>query len=198
MKPFQGAVDFEYSDIVVDGDVSLSGNWLVVNSETPLVYFVDSHPTLKVQSNLPEDAFKQDLNVKIEIKSKTQTQVSVTQIEGVNYPVTIKNNDNKTVVHLPSSANSKQIPLPIEKYFSGPVSYYSLSCPMCGGTRIHLNKPMIRNKNINDLPGVYDFVKVGNRIVAVTYDRLALMNNETEIITQSPIDKKTCTNLEYT
>jgi hypothetical protein len=73
MKPFSGVIDTEYSQLVVKGDVSISENWLLADSETPSVYFVDSHPTLTVKSNIPEDTFKEDVNLTLEIKSKTQT-----------------------------------------------------------------------------------------------------------------------------
>jgi hypothetical protein len=35
MKPFNGVVDAEYSQISVNGDVSISGNWLLADSDTP-------------------------------------------------------------------------------------------------------------------------------------------------------------------
>ena len=78
MKPFQGTVDLEYSDLVVNGDVSVSGNWLLVKSDTPSVYFIDKHPTLTVTSNIPEDTFKEDVNLVIEVNSRTQTEKSTT------------------------------------------------------------------------------------------------------------------------
>jgi hypothetical protein len=73
LKPFQGAVDFEYNDLIVKGDVAVSGNWLLANSDQPSVIFVDKHPILTVQTNLPEDAIKEDVQLTIEVKSKTQT-----------------------------------------------------------------------------------------------------------------------------
>lgn len=56
MKPFQGALDSEYYELQVKGDVSLSGNWLLVSSDDTIsVYFIDSHPKLRVTANIPED-----------------------------------------------------------------------------------------------------------------------------------------------
>lgn len=178
MKPFQGAIDLEYYDLVVKGDVSVSGNWLLVNSDMPSVYFVDTHPTLTVTSNIPEDTFKEDVNLVIEVNSRTQTEKSTTEIEGVNYPITIKNVANNTVINLPATANNIEIKIPIESYFSGPVAYYSLSCPMCGGSHIHLYGPLRSNRTIGDLPAVVDFVQVGNRVVAISFNMLILMNSD--------------------
>jgi hypothetical protein len=78
MKPFQGTIDLEYIDIIANGEATISGNWLLVNSDNPFVTFVDTHPTLTAKSNLPEGSFKEDVNLTIEIKSKNQTEKSVT------------------------------------------------------------------------------------------------------------------------
>lgn len=80
MKPFNGVVDLEYADLIVHGDVAISENWLLVESDPPLAYFIDSHPTLTATSHLPEEIFKEDVNLTIEVKSKTQTEKSVTEI----------------------------------------------------------------------------------------------------------------------
>jgi hypothetical protein len=179
----------------VKGDVSISGNWLLVDSDTPSVYFIDSHPTLTATSNIPEDVFKEDINLAIEVKSKTQTEKAVTEIQGVNYPVVIKNFPNSTILTLPSSAISVEIKLPVEKYFSGPISYYSLSCPMCGGSRIHLYGPLVANKSIDTLPAIVDFVKYDDKIIALSFNTLNLLNSKQEVIKTVTIPKVTCTNL---
>jgi len=38
--------------------VFISGNWLLTDSGTPSVYFIDSHPILSITSDIPEDTFK--------------------------------------------------------------------------------------------------------------------------------------------
>lgn len=113
----------------------------------------------------------------------------------MNYPISIKNVPNNTVINLPVSASNVEIKIPIENYFTGPVAYYSLSCPMCGGSHIHLYGPLRANRTIEELPAVVDFVQVGNRVVAISFNMLILMNNDAEVITRSPIDKVFCTNL---
>ena len=65
---------------MVKGDVSISGNWLLADSETSSVYFIDSHPILTATSNIPDDIFKEDISLTIEVKSKTQTKKAITEI----------------------------------------------------------------------------------------------------------------------
>lgn len=86
---------------------------------------------------------------------------SVTEFEGVNYPVGIKDTPNNTIIVLPSETKKYQVEIPMEKYFTGPVGYYSLSCPMCGGSRIHLYGPLASEKFIDKIPAILDFVAVG-------------------------------------
>ncbi len=83
----------------------------------------------------------------------------------------------------------------MDKYFSGPVAYYALSCPMCGGTRIHLNHPLQANGTIEGLPAIVDFVNVGDNIVGLSSKMLFLMNKDLELIGKSAIDQVSCSNL---
>jgi hypothetical protein len=64
----------------------------------------------------------------------------------------------------------------MEKYFTGPVGYYSLSCPMCGGSRIHLYGPLASEKFIDKIPAILDFVSVGTEFVALASNKLYLMS----------------------
>jgi hypothetical protein len=161
------------------------------------VHFIDSHPTLSATSSIPEDVFKEDVTLTIEVKSATQTETSTTEMEGVNYPVGIKNFPNSTIITLPSSAASKEIKLPIDRYFSGPISWYSLSCPFCGGSHIHLYGPIVANKSMDTLPGIVDFIKYDDKVVALSFNALYLLNSKLEVLKTVAIPKVTCTNLEY-
>lgn len=161
------------------------------------MHFIDSHPTLSATSNIPEDKFKEDVVLTIEVKSSTQTETATTEVEGVNYPVSIKNFPNSTIITLPYSAVSKEIKLPVDKYFSGPISYYSLSCPLCGGSHIHLYGPLVRNKSIDKIPVMVDFIKYEDKVIGLSFNTLNILNSKLEILKTVTIPKVTCTNLEY-
>lgn len=67
---------------------------------------------------------------------------------------------------------------------------------MCGGSRIHLYGPLVANKTIDTVPAVVDFVKVGDdKVVALSFNTLSLLNSRQEIIKTVTIPKVTCTNL---
>jgi hypothetical protein len=48
---------------------------------------------------------------------------------------------------------------------------------MCGGSRIHLYGPLVANKTIDTLPGIVDFVQVGNKTVALSFNWLVLFDS---------------------
>ncbi len=85
--------------------------------------------------------------------------------------------------------------MPVDKYFSGPISYYSLSCPLCGGSHIHLYGPLVTNKSIDTLPAIVDFIKYDDKVIALSFNTLNLLNSKLEVIKTVEIPKTTCTNL---
>ena len=50
-----------------------------------------------------------------------EKQVTSTELEGVNYPVYIKDYPNDHILQLPENANELNISLPLETYFNGSV-----------------------------------------------------------------------------
>ena len=52
-------------------------------------------------------------------------------------------------------------------------------------------------KNITELTAAVDFATVGERTVVLSNNKLAIMNNISEVITISPIPQVSCNNLVY-
>jgi hypothetical protein len=67
----------------------VSANWLLDETGS-VVHYVHSYPTLSVYSNLPDDMFKEDIQLFIDINTATKSETTKTTVEGVNFPVVIK------------------------------------------------------------------------------------------------------------
>lgn len=54
----------------------MSQNWFLTASSTPQISFINSDPILSVYSNLPDDVFKEDVSLTIEIKSGSKSETT--------------------------------------------------------------------------------------------------------------------------
>lgn len=68
-----GAIDSQYCEVLSNEGVKVSQNWFLTASATPQISYINSDPVLSVYSNLPDDVFKQDASLTIEIKSGTKS-----------------------------------------------------------------------------------------------------------------------------
>ena len=155
----------------------VSQNWGLDNSGTPKVFHINSVPVLSVQSNLPEDVFKEDADLAIEVKSGSKTEHSKATVEGVNFPVSIKDFPSDQVITLPANASNIEIPLEVGTFFTGNIAEYSISCPFCSDPKIELETAFELNKNISNLTAAVDYAEVaGFGLVVLTNNRLVLLD----------------------
>ena len=74
MRPFQGSLDLQYYEVMLTGEPTLSGNWLLndmMHNAHPSVFYVDSSPELFATSHIPDDIFKEDATISLSVNSKT-------------------------------------------------------------------------------------------------------------------------------
>jgi hypothetical protein len=72
MIPNSGSVDSQYVEMKLTGQAKVSNNWFLATSSPLKVHYLNSYPELSVQSNLPDDIYKEDISVSISIKSSSK------------------------------------------------------------------------------------------------------------------------------
>ena len=144
--------------------VKVSQNWFLTGSSTPQISFINSDPILSVYSNLPDDVFKEDLSLTIEIKSGAKSETSKATVEGFNFPVAIKD--------IPSAST-----INVSSFFNGSIIDYSINCPYCNDN-ITLTPAISLRKKMNELTGVVDYATIKDNIVALSNNVLFLLNQE--------------------
>ena len=122
----------------MSSSTKLSQNWVLIEASSPQVKYVNSAPTLEVNSHLPDDVFKEDVSVNVKVQNKARSESSNATVEGVNFPVVIKDIPNENVIKLPASAAGSEVKLDVGNFFSGPISKYSIDCPFCNNSKIEL------------------------------------------------------------
>lgn len=119
----------------------VSGSWLV--SRSGQVFYQFQEPALIITSNIPDNEYKEDLSLSIMISSgKSNSSVS-TKVTSYNYPVKIgvsSVEDNGLL--FPESGNNQIISFPVDKYFTGSVANYKITCPYCLDGTVKLVLPI--------------------------------------------------------
>lgn len=69
LVPDSGSVDAQYVEMKMTGQTKVSQNWFMATTNSTKVYYVNSNPELSVSSNLPDDMYKEDISLTLEIKS---------------------------------------------------------------------------------------------------------------------------------
>ena len=200
LRPFQGSLDLQYYEVVLNGNPVLSGNWLLndgSNNAHPSVFYVDSSPELFATSHIPEDVFKEDATISLDVDSKTAHETTSTEIEGVNFPVNIKDHPDDHLVQLPENATNHEMPIMVEAFFNGSIEDYELHCPYCYDGRIKLLSPFRHPKTLSSVHNAVDFVETSQNIITLSENVLFLMDQKLEILSIELIPKESCTNLEY-
>ena len=100
---------------------TVSSYWVLVDSSSPQVRFVNDAPILSVSSHLPDDTFKEDISLKVKVQNEAKSESSEAIVEGVNFPVVIKDVPNADVLSLPASASGKEMKIDMNKFFTGPI-----------------------------------------------------------------------------
>lgn len=159
------------------GQAKVSQNWVLVSSNPLKVHHLNSFPELSIQSNLPDDEYKEDISISIEIKSGSKNETSKAFIEGVNFPVAIKDRPNEKVINLPANASNLEVQLDIDSFFSGPVTDYSIQCPFCSSSQIQLETSITLGKEIKNMTEVVDYATVENYILALSNSMLFLLDS---------------------
>lgn len=63
-------MDTQYVEMTLQEAPKVSRNWFLTNNK---VYYVHYAPLLSVQSHLPDDVFKEDIELDFKIKSKNKS-----------------------------------------------------------------------------------------------------------------------------
>ena len=82
-------------------------------SNPPQINYINSAPVLEVFSHLPEDAFKEDVEIKLDVQNDVKSESSKATVEGVNFPVVIKDIPNTDVIQLPAHAAGIEMKVPV-------------------------------------------------------------------------------------
>jgi len=109
----------------------------------------------------------------------------------------IKDKPNTKVITLPSNASCLEMKLDVQDFFSGPIADYSISCPFCTDARISLETSFDFEKNIEQVTAAIDYETVGDYIVALTNNQLAMLNSNLEVVALSPIPEVSCNHMAY-
>ena len=73
LVPGEGAIDYQYAEMKLSNNYKWSSNWVLDDTNTPVVHYVHSYPTLSVMSNLPDDMFKEDIQLFLDINTATKS-----------------------------------------------------------------------------------------------------------------------------
>jgi len=163
---------------VLSGEtVKVSQNWFLTGSSTPQISFINSDPILSVYSNLPDDVFKEDLSLTIEIKSGAKSETSKATVEGFNFPVAIKDIPSASTIKMPYNTTRSLLTVDVSSFFNGSIIDYSINCPYCNDN-ITLTPAISLRKKMNELTGVVDYATIKDNIVALSNNVLFLLNQE--------------------
>jgi hypothetical protein len=80
------------------------------------------------------------------------------------------------VIKLPSEATGVEMQLNVQNFFTGPIADYTISCPFCTDARIELETSLDYEKSIDNVTAAVDYETVGDYIVALTNNQLAMLN----------------------
>lgn len=100
-------------------------------------------------------------------------------VEGVNFPVAIKDIPSESVMKLPYNASYVEMKLDMESFFKGPVANYSIDCPFCKDFQIRLRTEMAYDQTIDDLTTVVDYAQIDDQIIVLSDNILFLLEQDT-------------------
>lgn len=103
-------------------------------------------------------------------------------VEGINFPVAIKDKPSQSIIKLPWKASNLEIDLNVGNFFSGPVADYSIECPFCKDSKIKLSTSLNLDREIKEITSAVDYAWLDPMVVILSNNMLYIMNETYDIV----------------